>query len=91
METIEVDAFTGQGNYAVIRLPARKFPGVLVQGDSLSMFVADLRRGLERLRRGDIDEGIDEVADVLDRLTEVQRSYEYVLADHSIPLPYVRD
>jgi hypothetical protein len=91
METIEIEAFNGQVNYAVVRLPSRKFPGVVVQGDSLSIFVADLRRGLEHLRQVVIVEGINEVAEVLDRLEEVQRSYEHVLADHSIPLPYFRE
>ena len=91
METIEIETFNGQANYAVVRLPSRKFPGVVVQGDSLSIFVADLRRGLEQLRQGVIDEGINEVAEVLDRLEGVQRSYERVLADHSIPLPYFRE
>ena len=91
MENFEIEAFIGQANYAVIRLPARKFPGVVVQGDSLSVFIADLHRGLEQLRQGLFDDGIDQVADVLDRLQEVQRSYEHVLAEHSIPLPYSRE
>jgi hypothetical protein len=30
---------------------------------------------------------MDEVANVLERLEEVQRSYEHVLSDHSIALP----
>ncbi|WP_371302493.1 hypothetical protein [Nocardioides sp.] len=29
MDRIEVEMFTGQHNYAVLRLPERKFPGVL--------------------------------------------------------------
>lgn len=91
METIEIEAFNGEGNYAVVRLPQRRLPGVVVQGDSLSIFVAGLRRGVEQLRQGVIGEGIDEVVDVLDRLEEVQRSYERVLADHTIPLPSSRE
>ena len=91
METFEIEAFTGQANYAVIRPPGEEIPGVVVQGDSLFAFIADLHRGLEQLRQGMIDDGIDEVADVLDRLEEVQRSYEHVLSEHSIPLLYSRE
>lgn len=87
METFEVEAFNGQANYAVIRLPSRKFPGVVVAGDSLSILVADLRRGLERLRRGELDDGAEEIAGVLDTMETVQRAYERVLAEHAIPLP----
>ncbi len=34
MTRIEVDLLTNQGNGAVLRLPERKFPGVVVQGDT---------------------------------------------------------
>lgn len=85
---IEVEALTEQDNYAVIRLPARTFPGVVVQGDSLSILTADVRRGLDRLRSGNVPEGVDEVATVLQTLEGMQRSYERALAEHSIPLPY---
>lgn len=88
VNTIEVEALTDQHDYAVIRLPTRKFPGVVVQGDSLSTLVADLRRALDCLRQGDLDVGIDEVAAVLESLDDVKRSYEGVLAAHSISLPY---
>ena len=51
VKTIEVDALTDQGNYAVIRLPERKFPGVVVQGDSLSILISNLRRSRDQLLR----------------------------------------
>ena len=88
VETLKVDALTGQHNYAVIRLPERKFPGVVVQGDSLSTLVADLRRALDYLREGAVDDGIAEVADVLETLKGAKGSYEAALAAHSISLPY---
>lgn len=51
VKTVEVDALTEQHTYAVIRLPERKFPGVVVQGDCLSTLVADLRRSLDASER----------------------------------------
>jgi hypothetical protein len=88
VETIEVEALTEQHNYAVIRLPERRFPGVVVQGDSLSILVADLRRALDHLRTGNIDDGVGEVASALASLEDVQQSYEDALAAHSIRLAY---
>ena len=88
METLKVDALTEQYNYAVIRLPERKFPGVVVQGDSLSTLVADPRRALDYLREGAVEDGIAEVADVLETLESAKGSYEAALAAHSISLPY---
>ncbi|WP_373294465.1 DUF6959 family protein [Streptomyces albiflavescens] len=36
MERVEAELFTDGGNDAVVRLPGRNFPGVLIQGDTLS-------------------------------------------------------
>ncbi|WUT05150.1 hypothetical protein OG802_18845 [Streptomyces sp. NBC_00704] len=33
MKRIEAELFTDGGNDAVVRMPGRQFPGVLVQGD----------------------------------------------------------
>ncbi len=35
MNLLTVECFTEQGNNAVIRMPDRKYPGVLIQGDTL--------------------------------------------------------
>ena len=46
MEHVEVELFTDGGNNAVVRMPGRRSPGVVVQGDSLSVIrgaVADIR------------------------------------------------
>lgn len=86
--TIHVEAITAQQNYAVIQLPERAFPGVVVQGDSLANLIADLRRGIELLRDGQQDAGLDEISDVLEILEAAQHGYESALAAHSIPRPY---
>jgi len=85
---MEVDALTDQGNYAVIRLPERKFPGVLVQGDSVSILVANLRQSRDRLQQGEHEDGIGWLIQVLDDLEAMQRAYEAALTEHSIPFPY---
>jgi hypothetical protein len=88
VKTIEVEVLTDQHNYAVIRLPERKFPGVVFQGDSLSSLVVDLRRGRDQLQRGENEDGMGLIHLVLETLEGAQRLYEAVLAENSIPLPY---
>jgi predicted RNase H-like HicB family nuclease len=88
VNTIEVEALTEQHNYAVIRLPERKFPGVVVQGDSLSILVENLRRGVELLRDGRHEDGVGEITEALEVLEGVKRGYEAALSAHSIPRPY---
>jgi hypothetical protein len=85
---IEVEALTAQHNYAVIRLPERKFPGVVVQGDSLSILVENLRRGVELLREGHASDGLGEIVSVLEFLESAKVGYEAALKAHSIQGPY---
>ena len=37
VEIVEVELFTAPGNNAIVRMPGRAFPAVLVQGDTLSI------------------------------------------------------
>jgi hypothetical protein len=88
VKTIEVEALTDLHNFAVVRLPDRRSPGVLVQGDSLSILVGALRSGLDMLLSGESEAGIGELSEVLETLEAAQRGYEEALAAHSIPNPY---
>ncbi|SOD73917.1 hypothetical protein SAMN05892883_3109 [Jatrophihabitans sp. GAS493] len=89
-EKVQAEAFTDQSNYAVIRLPQRRFPGVVFQGDSLSTFVSDAQE-LASVSRGANAEVAELSADLRDRLGAILDHYEQALAKHGVPLPYVRD
>lgn len=90
MNKIEVDALTSQHNYAVVRLPDRRFPGVVFQGDSLSILVDQACTLLRTLEAEDLATAHDEAADLAATLTQIQQIYEGALAQHSIPLPYTK-
>nr|WP_234436605.1 hypothetical protein [Streptomyces sp. XY511] len=47
MELIEAELLTDPGNDTVVRLPPRRFPGVLIQGDSLSIIRSDVAEIVE--------------------------------------------
>ena len=88
MERIEVEALNGQHNYAVIKLPGREYPGVLFQGDSLSILVHDLLEARTALGRGETDTAGEELDDVIESLKEIKSSYEQALLAHDINRPY---
>ncbi|WAL70021.1 hypothetical protein ORV05_34475 [Amycolatopsis cynarae] len=92
MERIEVDLLTSQGNYAIVRLPARQFPGVLLQGDSLSILEQDTRELANRIAALDdtlVDhELVDQAQDLADELTGLLTHYQATLQRHDILLPY---
>ncbi|MFG2501498.1 DUF6959 family protein [Streptomyces sp. NPDC048441] len=58
MERIEVELFTDGGNDAVVRLPGRRFPGVVIQGDSLHALQTDVAEVVELCAGGNLGEAV---------------------------------
>lgn len=75
-------------NYAVVQLPERRFPGVVIQGDTMNAIVRRLGAMNALLEDGNISELGFEISDMRQELAEVLASYEMVCRKHSIELPY---
>ncbi|MFF2329601.1 MULTISPECIES: DUF6959 family protein [unclassified Streptomyces] len=88
MECIEVELFTDPGNDAVVRLPQRNFPGVLVQGDSLSIIRADVAEFVEACDHGDVGEAREVAAFLLSHLDGLLARYTAALKAHDVPIPF---
>ncbi|MGW3450669.1 DUF6959 family protein [Streptomyces sp. NPDC001076] len=88
MERIEAELFTDGGNNAVVRMPGRRFPGVLVQGDFLHILRGDVAEVLEACERGDLDEARESAGLLLANLDALLTRYEAALTEHDIPRPY---
>ena len=69
-----------------MRHPGRRFPGVLIQGDTL----ASLVNRLDAIRRqiGGAEEAAAELADVHEHMKELLLHYRNVLLSHSMELPF---
>lgn len=95
METIEVDRLSNAVNMPVIKLSYRTFPGVLVQGDTLSS-IYHLVNQLYQLHAEqhlvnpdpDNDDGFYDSKLLLEIVGNMVREYEVALKAHGIPLPY---
>jgi hypothetical protein len=74
-------------NGAIVHLPGRAFPGVVLQGDTLNILISELR---ELASEGCARERQLLLADILDRLEGLQRRYEAVLDREGMTLPYLR-
>ncbi|MCX5255521.1 hypothetical protein OOK27_15485 [Streptomyces canus] len=88
MERIEAELSTDGGNDAVVRMPGRRFPGVLVQGDSLHVLRSDVAEVMQACERGDLDEARDSAGFLLADLDALMGRYEAALNQHGIPRPY---
>jgi len=92
MKRIELEVYSEASNHAVIRPPDRRFPGSVVQGDSLSILCAEAQEISERLRDLHIqDEELLYLAQGLqEKLLARLLHYQEVLIAHGIELPYSR-
>ncbi|ARE72545.1 hypothetical protein B6R96_00065 [Streptomyces sp. Sge12] len=88
MELIEAELFTDPGNDAVVRLPPRRFPGVLIQGDSLSIIRSDVAEIVEACAQGDVDDAHEAATLLLANVDELMDRYESALKAHGIERPY---
>jgi len=81
-ETIEIYS------HVVMRHPARKFPGVLVQGDTLHSMKRRAEKVAEALNSSGDNDAIDAAEDIRDWLTALLDHYKSTLSDNDIPMPF---
>jgi hypothetical protein len=88
-ERLELEIYSHASNAAIVRMPGRKFPGVVVQGDSLRIMLGlaeDIWAAI-----GPADSDLSASAEMLrDQLHGLLTHYEAVMAEHRLPLPYSR-
>ena len=90
MTKAEVEVFSAPGNDVVIRMPGRKYPGVLVQGDSLSILV-NLAASIDaRAKKLGDEDLLDDSTELRELLMKKILWYEAALKAHGIDLPYSR-
>jgi hypothetical protein len=82
---IEAELFTDGSNNAVVRLPGRRFPSVLVQGDTLAQLRVDLAEVQQALSGGDFNGANDSLAFVLNDLGGWLGHYIEALEKRGIP------
>ena len=90
VERIEAELYTDGSNNAVVRLPGRRFPGVLIQGDTLASLRSYLAEAQDAFTGGDIAEARESVAFVLQDLDGLLERYVRALEAHGMPLPFRR-
>lgn len=88
MNKVDVEMLTDQGNNAVLRLPGRKYPGVLVQGDSLNALVGTIREALSAVEAGQTSEAADILRSLALQFEDVQERFEGALSRYGIQRPY---
>jgi hypothetical protein len=78
----------GVTNAMVVQLPERNFPGIVIQGDSLSNILDILEISKELVAKGEVTEAIENIEDCLELIDGYLSVYETVLNAAGIRLPY---
>jgi hypothetical protein len=87
--TDQVQLLSRPINFAVVQLPERKFPGVVMQGDTLHSLVKEFEEMARLLDSGDAKELRARIRNVTEDLTEALQFYEKTCSERGIKLPYV--
>ena len=88
MERVEVELFTDGSDDAVVRMPGRQFPGVLIQGDSLSIIRSDVAEIRDACRAGDASEALEAAELLLSALDAALLRYTDALDRHGLRKPF---
>jgi hypothetical protein len=86
LESVEI--FSDATNAAVMRHPGRRFPGVLVQGDTLHALARSADKACKAARVVIAEDDYIGLNDLRNDLWDLVNHYKRVLAEHSIPLPF---
>ena len=92
MSKSEIKALSLATNQAVVHLPDRKFPGSVIQGDSLSVLVglaSSVQKKIHSLSNLD-EECRDEIDELVELLEGRLNFYEDILSENGMELPYSR-
>ncbi len=84
----QFEVFSDASNAIVARHESRNFPGILVQGDTLSTFVDDLDELIHSCDEASIQETLEIARNLRERFAELLEFYERILTENEISLPY---
>ncbi|MFH8837331.1 DUF6959 family protein [Streptomyces sp. NPDC017868] len=88
MERVEAELLTDSGNDAVLRLHGRSFPGVLIQGDTLSILQADVAELVELCAAGDLEKARNAASLLQAELGAKMQRYTDALDAHGLARPF---
>ncbi|WP_296612656.1 hypothetical protein [Sphingomonas sp.] len=86
MRSEQVEIFSDQTNAAVMRHPGRRFPGLLIQGDTLAGLCRIADEACREVGRG--APGFAEVNEIRNALRGLLDHYKRTLDEHGMPLPF---
>ena len=88
MEYIELEVYSQSIDRGIVRMPSQSFPGLVLQGETLSSLLRLAKATYEKLADTTDIELIDTSRELVESIQKLVSHYEATLSKHKIPLPY---
>ena len=85
---MELEVYSQSIDRGVVRMPSQSFPGLVLQGETLSSLLRLARSTYEKLPNTVDTELIDTSRELMETIQKLVSHYEATLGKHNIPLPY---
>jgi len=89
--TREVTILDDTTNATVVKLPWRKYPGVVVQGDSLKVLQEEVLEAIHALQEQDHQSAKEVLGGISDKIADLLARFEAALSAAGIDLPYSKE
>jgi|GEM_PF-1789236 len=86
--TSDVALLDSTGNVAVVQVAQRRFPGVLIQGDTLFTILQDVQYAQQMATSGDQDELMITLQMLEEKWSTALNVFEKVCLERNLGLPY---
>ena len=88
VKTCEVTILDDTTNTTVAKLPWRKYPGVVIQGDALKILHDEVAEAITALREQDSQSANEVLGHISDQIADLLSRYEVALSAAGLDLPY---
>ena len=88
MEYMELEVYSQSIDRGIVRMPSQSFPGLVLQGETLSSLLKLAKLTYEKLPDIADTELIDTSRELVESIQKLVSHYEATLDKHKIPLPY---
>ena len=85
---MELEVFSQSIDRGIVRMPSQSFPGIVLQGETLSSLLKLAKKTCEKLPNNTDPEIIETARELMERIQKLVSHYEATLGKHNIPLPY---
>ena len=89
MKQTTVEVYSETPNLAVVRMPEKEFPGLLIPGESLHVFWGSAESIINMARHGDTNAVLGEAGRLAETLNALLHCYADALTNHQMKLPFL--